>query len=84
MTQTVTIPKDLEEVLSIDPEVMHGKLCFKGTRVPLVVLLDNLEEGMGLNEFVEEYPSVTRQQASAIIAWEQRQIRRATGLEMLP
>jgi uncharacterized protein (DUF433 family) len=76
------IPADLEEYLSIDPEVMHGKLCFKGTRVPLVVLLDNLEEGMGLDEFVEEYPSVTREQAQAVITWEQRQIRQAAGLEL--
>jgi uncharacterized protein (DUF433 family) len=77
----MTIPKDLEGVLSIDPEVMHGKLCFKGTRVPLAVLLDNLEEGMGLNEFVEEYPSVTREQASTVISWEQQQLRQAVGLE---
>ena len=78
----MTIPTGLEEFLSIDPEVMHGKLCFRGTRVPLVVLLDNLEEGMGLEEFVEEYPSVTRAQAQAVIAWEQRHMREAIGLEL--
>ena len=76
----MTIPTELASVLSIDPEVMHGKLCFRGTRVPLTVLLDNLEEGMGLDEFVEEYPSVTREQAGAVIRWEQVQIRRAVGL----
>jgi uncharacterized protein (DUF433 family) len=76
------IPVGLEEVLSIDPEVMHGKLCFRGTRVPLIVLLDNLEEGMGLDEFVEEYPSVTREQAKAVIAWEQSNLKRAAGLDL--
>lgn len=76
----MTIPKGLESVLSIDPEVMHGKLCFKGTRVPLDVLLDNLEEGMGLNEFVEEYPSVTREQAKTVIAWEQQNLRSTAGM----
>jgi uncharacterized protein (DUF433 family) len=78
----MTIPTGLEEHLSIDPEVMHGKLCFKGTRVPLVVLLDNLEEGMGLEEFVEEYPSVSREQAQAVIAWEQQRMREVIGLDL--
>jgi len=74
------IPRGLEDVLGTDPSVMHGKLCFRGTRVPLTVLLDNLEEGMGIDEFVEEYPSVTREQALAVVEWEQRQLRSAAGL----
>jgi uncharacterized protein (DUF433 family) len=80
--RAVTIPKELEDVLSINPNVMHGKLCFTGTQVPLTVLLDNLDEGMGLDEFVEEYPSVTREQAAAVIKWEQMQMRQAVGLEL--
>jgi uncharacterized protein (DUF433 family) len=76
----MAIPSELDAVLSIDPDVMHGKLCFRGTRVPLTVLLDNLEEGMGLDEFLDEYPSVTREQARAVITWEQRQARTAVGL----
>lgn len=79
----MTIPKELEKVLSINPNVMHGKPCFTGTRVPLTVLLDNLEEGMGLDEFVQEYPSVTREQAGAVIKWEQWQIRQSVGLELI-
>ena len=49
--------------------------------MPLTVLLDNLGDGMGLDEFEQEYPSVTREQASAVIRWEQKQTRRAIGLE---
>jgi uncharacterized protein (DUF433 family) len=78
----MTIPAELKSVLKSDPEIMHGKLCFTGTRVPLTVLLDNLEEGMGLDEFVEEYPSVTREQAFAVLRWEQQQTRKAIGLEL--
>jgi len=78
----MTIPNGLEEYLSIDPEVMHGKLCFKGTRVPLTVLLGNLEEGMGLEEFVEEYPSVSREQTQAVMVWEQERMREVIGLEL--
>lgn len=76
----MAIPKGLDRVLSIDPEVMHGKVCFEGTRVPLSVLLDNLEEGMSLSEFVEEYPSVSPEQAAAIVAWQQGL---ATGTRVL-
>jgi uncharacterized protein (DUF433 family) len=79
----MTIPKGLEDVLSVDPEVMHGSLCFVGTRVPLTVLLDNLAEGMGIDEFTEEYPSVSREQALAVIAWQQNETRHAAGLELV-
>ncbi|MEZ0325629.1 MAG: DUF433 domain-containing protein [Fimbriimonas sp.] len=74
------IPPGLEGVLSIDHEVMHGELCFRGTRVPLTVFLDNLAEGMGVDEFVEEYPSVTRDQALVVVGWQQHQTKQAAGL----
>ena len=38
------VPRGLEHVLKIDPQIMHGALCFAGTRVPLTVFLDNLKE----------------------------------------
>ena len=62
------IPPGLESVLKIDPEVMHGEICFTGTRVPLTVLLDNLQGGMAVDEFVQEYPSVSRSQVLAVVA----------------
>ena len=71
------IPEGLETVLKIDPEVMHGELCFAGTRVPLSVLLDNLQAGMGIDEFTTEYPSVSRNHVQAVIDWEQRHLRMA-------
>ena len=52
----MNIPPGLESVLSIDPEVMHGEICFAGTRVPLTVLLDNFSDGMGIDDFVKYYP----------------------------
>ena len=76
------VPAGLESILTINPRVMHGDLCFKGTRVPLTVLLDNLEEGMSIDEFVKEYPSITRESAMSIIAWQQRETRAAAGLEI--
>ena len=64
----MVVPAGLENVLSIDPEVMYGDLCFVGTRVPLPVLLDNLDEGMGVDEFVEEYPTVSKSQVLKIVS----------------
>ncbi len=78
----MVIPVGLEMVLSIDPEVMHGDLCFVGTRVPLTVLLDNLDEGMGVDEFVEEYPSVSKAQAQRVVNWQQEMTRVEAGIEM--
>lgn len=75
------IPPELKQVLSVDHNIMHGDLCFTGTRVPLTILLDNLAEGMGLDEFLVNFPSVTREQARTVIRWEQQQIKRAIGLE---
>lgn len=79
----MTVPKGLEDVLKIDPEIMHGALCFAGTRVPLTVFLDNLKEGVGLAEFLANYPSVERQQAEAVLDWENRAIREAAGLRLV-
>lgn len=64
------IPDELSSILQSKPDVMHGQLCFVGTRVPLTVLLDNLAEGMGADEFLLEYPSVSRAQALSVIEWQ--------------
>jgi uncharacterized protein (DUF433 family) len=78
----MTVPKGLGTVLKIDPEIMHGKLCFAGTRVPLTIFLDNLTDGMGVDEFLINYPSIKRDQAQAVLEWEDTAIRRAAGLQL--
>jgi len=47
----------------IDPEIMSGEPCFAGTRVPVRVLLDYIEGGDTLDQFLEQYPTVSRAQA---------------------
>lgn len=74
------VPSGLEEVLSIDPEIMHGDLCFTGTRVPLTVLLDNLADGMGVDEFLTHYPTISRPSVEAVVLWQAKAIREAAGL----
>jgi uncharacterized protein (DUF433 family) len=50
-----------------DPEIMSGAVVFVGTRVPLKTMLDYLEGGDSLDEFLDDYPSVSRQQAIATL-----------------
>lgn len=57
----------LEEIVSIKPDVMHGTAVFAGTRVPIQALLDYLEAGDSLDEFLDDFPSVTREQAVRFI-----------------
>ncbi len=50
-------------VFHSDPEILGGTVVFKGTRVPLQNLIDYLEGGYTLDEFLVDFPSVTREQA---------------------
>jgi uncharacterized protein (DUF433 family) len=49
-----------------DPEIMQGTPCFAGTRVPVSNLFDYLQDG-SLDEFLDDFPSVTREQAVAVL-----------------
>ena len=52
----------LNEVIWIDPERMSGAPCFKGTRVPVQTLLDYLAGAETIEEFLLDFPSVSRAQ----------------------
>jgi uncharacterized protein (DUF433 family) len=54
-------------VVKIDPEIMSGTPCFTGTRVPVRSLLDYIEGGDTLGEFLEQFPTVSRKQAVAYL-----------------
>jgi uncharacterized protein (DUF433 family) len=54
-------------VVHSDPEILGGTPVFVGTRVPVRTLLDYLEAGDSLNDFLEDFPSVTRAQAVAAV-----------------
>jgi uncharacterized protein (DUF433 family) len=53
--------------INIDPEIMSGTPVFEGTRVPIDALVNNLADGVSLDEFLENFPTVSREQALAII-----------------
>ncbi len=56
----------LKEIINIDNEVLNGTPVFKNTRVAVQTLFDYLEES-SLEEFLEGFPSVTREQAEKVI-----------------
>ena len=57
----------LDRVLWIDPDRMSGLPCFAGTRVPVQMLLDHLEHGDTIDDFLEGAPSVSREQAELFL-----------------
>jgi len=58
---------DIHQVINIDNEILSGQAVFTGTRVPVESLFDHLEAGVSLDEFLEDFPSVTKEQAIALL-----------------
>lgn len=56
-----------KSVVHSDPEILGGTVVFRGTRVPLRNLIDYLEGGHSLNEFLDAFPSVSPEQAIAAL-----------------
>jgi uncharacterized protein (DUF433 family) len=57
----------MSSVVKVDPEIMSGAPCFAGTRVPIQNLIDYLEGGDSIEDFLEGFPSVSRGQVIAFL-----------------
>jgi len=57
----------VDRIVHSDPEILSGEPVFIGTRVPLASLFDWLEHGESLTEWLDNFPSVTREQACALL-----------------
>lgn len=53
--------------ITVDPEIVSGTPVFSGTRVPVDALITNLEAGLTLDEFLDNFPSVSREQALQVL-----------------
>lgn len=62
---------------------MGGAICFTNTRIPVDILLDNVAAETDWEEFYDAYPSLTSQMVKPVLEWENRQARRAMGLELV-
>jgi uncharacterized protein (DUF433 family) len=57
----------IKDLINIDNEILSGNPVFKGTRVPIQSLFDHLEKGISLSEFLEDFPTVKKEHAIAVI-----------------
>lgn len=64
---TVEQRASLAGVITIDKEILHGTPCFTGTQVPVQTLIDFLETGESIDNFLAIYPYITRQQVHAFL-----------------
>ena len=60
---------DWKPLITADPQVMHGAICFRGTRVPVSVVLDNLAAGETSEHILDQYPSLKPEHLPAAIAF---------------
>lgn len=58
---------DVRELITIDNDILGGQPVFKGTRVPVESLFDHLEAGVPLDEFLDDFPTVSKEQAIALL-----------------
>lgn len=59
--------RNIKDLITIDPETLGGQPVFKGTRVPVETLFDHLEDGVSLDEFLDDFDTVTKDQAIAVM-----------------
>jgi uncharacterized protein (DUF433 family) len=60
---------DWQEYITVDPTVCHGKVCIKGTRIMVSVILNNLAANLSADEILQSYPSLTREGVQAAVAY---------------
>ena len=60
---------DWKPFISADPQIMHGAICFRGTRVPVSVVLDNLAAGETAESIIDQYPSLKPEHLPAAISF---------------
>jgi uncharacterized protein (DUF433 family) len=58
---------NIKDYITIDTDTLGGQPVFKGTRVTVESLFDHLEKGVTMNDFLQDFPTVTKEQAIAII-----------------
>ncbi len=57
----------VRDYIAIDKEILSGNPVFKGTRVPVQSLFDHLEHGVSLDEFLSDFPTVSKSQAIGVL-----------------
>ena len=58
---------DIRSLITIDADILSGQPVFSGTRVPVDTLFDHLEAGVPLDEFLDDFPTVSKEMAVAVL-----------------
>ena len=58
---------NVNELITIDKDILGGQPVFKGTRVPVEALFNHLEAGISLDDFLGDFPSVSKEQAVSLL-----------------
>ena len=74
--------KELKSYITVDARVQHGQPVFSGTRVPIETLFWHLEKGISIDNFLDDFPSVTKEQAIGVLKIA-HQILRSGNIEEL-
>ena len=67
--------------ITVDPEILSGTPVFRGTRVPVDALLNNLEAGVSIDEFLENFPTVSREQVLEVLKFSRDTLHRILKLK---
>ena len=59
--------ESLKDILSVDADILGGQPVFSGTRVPIETLFDHIEQGITIDEFLEDFPGVSKRQVLALL-----------------
>lgn len=60
---------DWKHYITTDPNILHGAICFTGTRIPVTVVLDNLADGAVPAEILRQYPSLRAEHVPAALCY---------------
>jgi uncharacterized protein (DUF433 family) len=67
--------------ITVDPKILGGIPVFRGTRVPVDALLGNLEEGVSIDQFLENFPTVSREQVLEVLKFSRATLHRVLKLK---
>lgn len=75
-------PSAIAQFVRSSPDVMHGTPCFAGTRVPVKSLFDYLEAGDSLDEFLDQFPTVSRALAVGLLEASKEALLASDGVKV--
>jgi len=79
MTLVVDDKQIADLPITSDTEIVSGAPVFRGTRVPIDALINNLEDGLTLDEFLDNFPTVAREQAVQVLEFSKNTLLRLTA-----